>query len=406
MTDAMRNWIRPAATLAAFAVVPALAAQEERLTGYRTTAISPTYQAWSFSGNLYQPTLNGGDSVRIGRVTQWSVPITVAVPFGARWMLDLSGAYASSSVTLETRDPELDTDRYVMNGFLDTRIRLTGRFAGNNLLVTIGYNAPTGATSLNSEELAALRVIASPALSFQAPTLGTGGGGTAGLVFARQIMNWAWAFGASYEYRAAYTPVALAAGLPTLDFNPSDAVHLSLAGDGVVGAHGMTLALSVDLFAEDRLSATGQAGQAALNTRLGPIYSAEWAFRIGATRLRELTLFLTERYRSSYERGGSSVPQSSANYLDAGVRAVFPAGPRTGFMVGVVGRHHTGLKADRSLATAAMAGAGATLGVVHTLGGGYSLQPFLRGQLGRIKTGDNSASARELAAGVTLGRRF
>jgi hypothetical protein len=410
MTDAGRIWARlaggAAPVLALLAAAPTLAAQEERLTGYRTAAISPTYQAWSFSGDLYQLTLSGGDSVRVGTATQWSVPIMVALPLGARWTLDLSGAYAASTITLKTRDPELDTDRYAVRGFVDTRIRVTGRFAGDNLLFTAGYNAPTGATSLNSEELAALRTVASPALSFQAPTLGAGGGGTAGLVFARQIMNWAWALGASYEYRATYTPVALAAGLPTLDFNPSDAVHLSLAGDGVLGAHGMTLVLSADLFAADKLSAESQAAPAVANTKLGPIYSAEWQFRVGAARLRELTLFVTERYRSSYERGGVTVPQSSGNYLDAGVRAVLPAGQRTGFMVGVTGRHQTGLKADRSLATAAMVGAGLTLGVVHTLEGGYLLQPFARGQLGRIETGDNSASARELAAGLTLGRRF
>lgn len=392
--------------LALLIATSALTAQEERLTGYRTAVVSPTYQAWSFSGGLYQLTLGGGDSVRIRTATQWSLPIVVAVPLGARWTLDLSGAYASSSVALEARDPELATDHYAVRGLIDTRIRVTGRFADENLLFTIGYNAPTGATSLDEKELAALRVAASPALSFQTPTLGSGGGATAGLVLSRQIMNWAWALGASYEYRASYTPVALAGGLPTLDFNPSDAVHLSLAGDGVLGAHGMTIALSADLFAEDRLSTGGQAAQAAPPTKLGPIYSAEWQLRVGVARLRELTFFITERYRSSYLRGGSTVPQSSANYLDAGVRVVVPAGPRTGLVLGLTGRHHTGLKADRSLATAAMVGGGLTLGVAQTFGAGYVLQPFARGQIGRIETGDNSASARELAVGLTLARRF
>jgi hypothetical protein len=347
--------------------------------------------------------------VELKSASAWSVPVAASVGVGERWTFDVSAAYSSGTVRLRGTDPVLGRDRYSLSGVTDVRTRLTGRIVGDNVLVTVGANLPTGATSLDPEEFAALRVLAAPALAMQTPALGTGLGATAGVVLARQIASWAWAFGASYEMRRTYSPVSFATGIAAPDVDPGDALHLSLGTDGFVGQSGMTLSFSADLFGDDELdvgAAASGAGPATVTTRLGPIYTADWQLRVANTRLRELTFYAVDRYRTPYDRGGRRVDESSGNYLDAGVRAVFPLSPSAGILSAINLRHQTGLKSDSTLATAAAAGAGLTLGFIQAFGSGFSLQPFLRGDYEKIKSVDASAGSTGFAVGVALGRRF
>ena len=388
------------AALALALAVP-LAAQQ-RLTGIRTTVVGPVYEAWSFGDGLYQP-IAGGDSVRIDRASQWTVPIAVVFPLGSRFTLDVSAAYAATEVKLAESDPDLGTTSYSLSGLTDTKVRLTTKLAGDNVLFTLGLNGPTGKTELDAEELAALRVMAAPALAFSIPALGTGSGGTAGLVFAREVRSWAMAFGASYEMRGEYSPVALAGGVSTTDFNPSDAIHVSLGMNGLVGGNEMTLGLAGDFFGEDELRS---GATAAPPTRLGPIYTAEWTLDFATRRLREASLYVVDRYRTNYEQDGEKIDESSGNYLDAGLRLIFPAGPRMGIITALGVRHHTGLKVDNTLSTAAAASGALTLGLSREVGNGYMFQPYLRAQMGTIETGENSADANALGFGLTFSRRF
>jgi hypothetical protein len=47
-----------------------------------------------------------------------------------------------------------------------------------------------------------------------------------------------------------------------------------------------------------------------------------------------------------------------------------------------------------------------TLGLIREIGTAYLLQPFVRGQVGRLKSGESAATSTFLAGGVTLGLRF
>lgn len=403
--------IAAAATMAAGSAPPLLA--QERLMPARSVNVGPTYERWSFGSGLRQPSTNGAGGVELRAASAWSVPVGASIGIGERWTIDLSGAYASGTVRLRSPDPALARDEYSLSGFTDLRARLTGRILGDNVLATVGANLPTGQTSLDAEQFAALRVLSAPALGLQSPALGTGPGATAGLVLARQIAAWAWALGASYELRRTYTPIAFAAGVAAPDLDPGDAVHLSLGGDGLVGQSGMTLALSADLFTDDRLKVdAGLAGGGnaiapdEVTTHLGPIFTVDWQLRVAAPRLRELTFYAVDRYRTAYERGGRRVAESSGNYADAGVRVIFGAAPSTGVLTALNVRHHTGLKSDSTLATAATAGVGLTLGLVRTFAGGYSLQPFLRGDYAKINSAGSSVGASGVSAGIGFGRRF
>ena len=397
-----------AATIGLAPYLTPLAAQEQ-LFPTRTATIGPVFERWSFGSGLLQPSADGSGTVELKSASLWSVPIAASIAFGERVTFDVSTAYSSGTVGLRASDPALGTDDYALSGFTDVRARLTARILGDNVLATIGANLPSGQTSLDAEQFAALRVLSAPALALQRPALGTGLGATAGVVLAREIASWAWAFGASYEMRRSYTPVAFAAGTPAPDLSPGNALHLTVGADGLVGQSGMTVAFTADVFSDDELDATTTGGTTSatpVTTHLGPIFTADWQLRVAAPRLRELTLYAIDRYRTPYDRGGERVEESSGNYLDAGIRAVFPISPSTGFLSVLNARHQTGLKSDSTLATAATAGAGITVGLIRAFGGGYSLQPFLRADYSKIKSVDASAGASGLAAGITLGRRF
>ena len=406
MRAATRSPVAAVALVAATLLAPALGAQE-RLVGYRVSTLTPMYEAWSFGDGVGQPDQFGNEGVRVTRASQFSVPLGVIVPIGERWTVDVSGAYASGDVELAAPDDALGVDGYALSGVSDVKLRATGQLFGDGLVLTVGVNAPTGKTSLGGAELAALRVLAAPALGFQTPALGAGPGGTTGLVFARQVAGWAWALGASYEIRGTYAPVAaLTAGAPSPDFQPGGALHLSLGTDGLLGQHGMTLNLAADVYGRDRLTVRGADGsEARADVQLGPTLTAEWQLRVAAPRFSELTLYVVDRYRTSYEQGDSTVAGSSGNYLDFGARSVIPATRSLGIVARLEGRHQTGLDADNTLATAAVVSGAATLGLAYERGR-YALQPFVRAQLGSIETGAEKVSANAFAAGITLGTRF
>jgi hypothetical protein len=318
--------------------------------------------------------------------------------------VSLSSSYASGEVALASPDAALGAGRYALSGLTDVRLRATGRRVGDGVLLTLGLNVPTGPTSLDPAQLSALRVLAAPALGLQPAAVGTGLAGTSGIVLARTLGDWAWALGASYELRGTYAPVAaFIAGTAEPDFDPGDALHLSLGTDGFLGRHGLTVGVSADFYTEDKLT-TGNAGSEA-TVQLGPIVTAEAQLRLAAGGLRDLTLYAVERYRSSFKRAGETVPGSSGHYTEAGLRGVIPAGRSMGIVAALHGRYHTGLEVDNTLATAAVRTGGATLGVAFDLGRSGTLQPFVRGQLGTIETGGRRTDARGIAAGVVLGVR-
>jgi hypothetical protein len=379
-------------------------AAQQRIIGPTTTVhVSPAYEHWSFATPLPQPTVGGTGSVHLDGASQFSFPVLAEATLSENWTADLSTAFVSGSVTLSQADAN-QKDSYSVSGLTDTKLRLTGRVMGDNVVVTVGLNVPTGATNLEPNELNALRVIAAPALGFQIPVLGTGGGGTAGVILARQTTNFALAFGAAYELRRGYAPVVLVSGIPAPDFNPGDVFHVSVGADGTVGEHRLNASLSTDLFSEDRLSSDGNSAPA--TTHLGPIVTAEAKLDIATHVLRELSVFASERYRTSYKRDGITVPQSSANYFEIGALGVKSIAPRTDASLELSVRTQSGFKADSAMATAAMSGFGASAGVTHQLQSGYLVQPFLRLRKATIKNGSVSSGASGFSIGVTVSKRF
>jgi hypothetical protein len=395
--------------LALVGFVPAVLANaadgQGRLIGYRTSTVGPIYEYWSFGDGFVQPAAQGLDSVTLKSAWQVSIPFGVTVPIGSQWSVDVNGAYASGQVNLAAPDPSLHSDHYSLSGISDVLFRLTGHLT-RALILTIGANAPTGKTSLSAEEYGALRVLAAPPLSFQVPTLANGVAGTAGLVYAHPVGGWALAVGASYEFRGSYTPGATAAGLFVENFAPSDALRFSLAADGLVGAHGMTFAVSADVFTTQNQSTLQGIQQQPVLSKLGPIFTVQWQLRFAAQSFRELTLYAVDRYRTKYQQGGNTIDGSNANYLDAGLRGVLSMSPSTGILGQLNFRDQTGLDAERTLSSAGIMSGAVTLGLIQDVGREFSLQPFVRGQVGRLTSGDRETTASGVAGGLTFGLRF
>ena len=402
-----------ASMLALAALLPAWApaAAQGRLVGYGTSGLTVMYERWSFGDGIRQPVRGDEDSVLLDQASQLSFPIMVRMPLGRQWIVDVSAAYSSGRVDLAGPDRALNTSRYTLDGITDARIRATGRL-NPTVSITLGLNLPTGRTSLDSVEQEAFRVLAAPALSFQTARLGTGLAGIAGVVLSRQVgPGWAGALGVSYEMRGGYEPGALIPALSSSEYSPSDALRLSAGLDGLVGQHGLTLALSADVYPNSEEISATQLDEDRLTSHLGPVLSADLQLRIANPSFRELTIYAVDRYRTSYQAGStvtgnSAVPESSGNYLDLGVRAVIPSGPRAGILIVPNFRHQTGLKSDNTLATAGIVSGSVTLGFIREIGTAYLLQPFVRGQVGRLKSGESAATSTFLAGGVTLGLRF
>jgi hypothetical protein len=306
------------------------------------------------------------------------------VPIGRSWNLDVTSIYSAGEVAFTPIAGGAERTA-TLSGLSDVRLRATGRFFDDALIVTAGFNAPTGATELDTLQLTALRVLAAPALAMGAVPVGAGASGTVGLLSAHQIGSWAAAVGVAYELRGTYQPVAaLAAGAPSADFQPGNVVRLSLGLDGLVGRHRLSLTATGDLFADDELRGA-VAGAAPLATvKLGPVLGADAQLQLAVPRVRELVLWSAARYRANYARDGFTVDNSNGTYLDAGVRSAIPLSVRTDLVLAVDGRSHSGLAVDEGLPTSGVTSGTATLGFARRMGG-LSLQPFVRATAGRVQ---------------------
>jgi hypothetical protein len=366
----------------------------------RTTGVSlePTFFSWSFATPLDH------DSARVKSLSQIALPFSVVVPLGDRWTFDASGAYTTGQVKLEDEDGN-DAGSLDLNGPTDVKLRLVGRVAGDAVLLTLGVNAPTGLTKLDDSEVVALRAIGAPALQMPAPTLGGGFGASAGIVLAREMGSWALAFGTSYELRSSYTALeAEIADGATTDLDPSDVTHVSLGADRLIGGHRLSLLATGDVFGDATLRLQSGGGEAEGTYKLGPAFSFLALLELGVPGLRELSIAVIDRYRSSYQGfDGATAEGSSGNAIELQARLRTGQPGRIGFVVGADAWMDTGLEVDNSIATSAATAAGLLLGVSIPTGT-YALEPFVRANFGTVDTGPRSTSATGLGFGVTLRR--
>ncbi|HEY7878664.1 MAG TPA: hypothetical protein VIC55_10585, partial [Gemmatimonadaceae bacterium] len=334
----------------------------------------------------------------VRQASEWTVPITADVSLG-RVSIDAYAAWMRGEVTL--RGPDQPT--YHLDGVTDTYLRAGVHLAGDALLLTVGANVPTGKTTLDGGELNVLDVVGAPALRYQTPVLGTGWGGTTGLVYTARAGEWSWGFGASYEYRGQYSPAQAAAlGLGTGDFDlrPGQAIRVSVGSDGLVGQSAMTMSLASTFYTQDRV-ALSAGGTPPEPLTLGPMFTAQWQLRAAAGAFRELSVYAFDRYRMSYHRDGQTVAGTNGNELEFGTTGRIPMGRSLGFVASLRGRYHTGLSIDASLPTAGIVAAGGDVGFAWDAGR-FELRPTVGGEFGRLDTGLSRFDVHKLEAALTI----
>ena len=400
MSAAFSNTRRRLALAAAAAtLLPAVAQSQDRLVGTSALGAGVTADVIQFGGNGYtQPGGAGRDSIRLRSISQISVPISLAVPLGSQWTVDLQSVYSTVRLGFDPRTGA--RQNLTLSGVSDVRVRATGRLLNDGLVFTAGINAPTGQTELSPDNLTVLRASAAPALGLSAPPVGGGPAGTVGLVAARKIGGWAVAVGGSYEMRGTYQPVAaLTAGAPSGDYQPGNVVRGSIGLDRLVGKHRLSISSAADLYDTDELRDPKSSSAKPLATvRLGPIVTTDIQLQLAAPRVNELVLWTAHRFRSQFERDGAKVNGSSANYIDAGLRTSIPLRRSLDLLVTADGRYHSGLSINQGLATSGVVSGGGTLGLIARTGN-LSLQPYVRAQAGSLSVRDSAAPSTSFVGG-------
>ncbi len=402
-----------ACAFAAFGLVGArreLVAQE-RLLGTRSVGGGAYAESITLrDGGVSQTIFAGRDSVRVTRASQFLVPVAVTSALGEQWRLDVTVFHAQGTVRYTDAAAPGVPREASLSGISDTRVRLTGRPLGEAFTLTLGLNAPTGRGSLTPDEFSALRVLAAPALAMGSAPVGAGASGTLGAVYGRQSGAWALAFGASYEHRGRYQPVAaLVAGSPSSDFRPGGVMRASVGGERLVGPHRLNVTASADFFSDDKLrvAAVGTdtltAPSALATVRLGPVFSADAQLQLAPGRLQEVVAYSTWLWRAPYARDGRTATGSSGHYLASGVRVAVPLAPGSALIVGSEGRWHSGLAVNEGLPTAGVLAANMTVGL-SARRGRLTLQPYVRAQAGELRQRAIArATERRPVAGISGG---
>lgn len=395
---------------AALVLAAARGGAQERLVERRSLGVGASSDMISFGGDgLFQAAFADLDSVRISGLRQTTLPIALATALAGGWRLDVTALYAQGRVTY--RDAATNGAERVatLAGMSDVRFRATGRLLSDALTLTVGVNAPSGRMDLSSLEFSALKVLAAPALALGSTPVGSGPSGTVGLVFARQGGPWNLAFGASYEHRGTYQPVAaLTAGAPSTDFRPGGVVRASLGAERTVGPHRLALALATDVFAEDHLRGSidqsGSTPDATLaSVRLGPVFTGDAQLQVASQTLRDVVVYGSWLWRAAYARDGVTAEGTSGTYLETGARAAYPLRPRIDVVVGTGARWHSGLGVDEGLTTSGVRSADVSVGL-RAQRGAVSFQPFVRAQGGSLRARSATSSDRlQSFGGVTTG---
>jgi hypothetical protein len=397
---------RALAGLIAVAVVAARAGGQEALLPNTGWGTGIAVAAWGFSKDVAQ---SGGG---LQGVTQVAVPFRLRALFG-RWTVDLSGAGAAGAAfykqAQDSSSDEGDDMRVVsLYGPTDLKLRFTGPVVGDNLIVTLGLNLPTGKVGLNSDETLALQVLGAPALQMPVATLGTGAGATVGAIRAFDGEDWAIAIGASVEQRSEYSPLALLleTGKAETRIAPGMATHVTLGLDRTVGESRMSVLLAGDLFSPDRMQLVAPTGpEESKEYQLGPQLAVLSRLDLAASAWRESAVTVNARYRGEFKDSlRARTSGSSGTYFDASIGGVRGGPEGRGLVIGLDGRWHSGLKFTDALVGAAATAVGLSLGW-ETLRTSSATRVVLRGEYASFDTGKVKTTGLGVTLGVSVGAR-
>ena len=145
-------------------------------------------------------------------ISEFAVPLFVQVPVTQRLSFDIGTSFAQARVQQTGTATAVST----ISGLTDTQIRGNLSLGTDFVILTGGVNLPTGKSTVPVDQQRAAGLIGSDFFSFPISNMGTGFGGTGGIVVARPVGDWNVGVGLSVRHSAQYDPFD-AVGGPALD---------------------------------------------------------------------------------------------------------------------------------------------------------------------------------------------
>jgi hypothetical protein len=252
-----------------------------------------------------QPTftsLKFGEGVGSRTVSQFALPIAVILPFGERFTVDVTTAFASSSAKVEGGSESS------IAGLTDTQIRGNYRFASDQILLTFGINLPTGQYEVALDQQEAAGQIGNDFLYYPISSMGNGFAATGGVALARPVGAWNVGVGGSVRKSTEFTAFA-DTGTSETRFTPADEYRLQLSADRPVSDGQVSFGLTYSAFGDDlAANTTYSTGDRIIGT-------AGWNFPFKGTNV-----FLSSwnLYRlAGQQLGGDAPPENVFNVSGA-----------------------------------------------------------------------------------------
>jgi hypothetical protein len=182
-------------------------------------------------------------------ISEFAIPVFVQVPVNERLSFDIGTSFAQARVEQTGTTKVVST----ISGLTDTQIRGNLSLGTDFMILTAGVNLPTGKSTVTANQQRAAGLIGSDFLAFPISNMGSGFGGTGGVVVARPVGDWNVGFGLSVRHSAQYDPFD-AAGGAVLHYQPGNEYRAKVGVDHPVGTGRITLGLTYSTFGNDELA--------------------------------------------------------------------------------------------------------------------------------------------------------
>ncbi len=218
----MRRILNPGLALV---VLPALGAALDA-TAFRA---GPTFVSYTVAGQT---------------TSQIAIPMVAVIPLGQRLTVDVATAFASTQATSSGASSTI-------SGLTDTQLRANYALPGDQVVLTLGLNIPTGASAISGTQLAAAQAIGIDFYTYPVPAYGSGFAATMGAAYAGTAGDWEWGAGASYRKSAGFEPQT-----GSVTFTPGDEFRMRLGGQTPVGSGRIALGLIFSAFGSPKYDTT------------------------------------------------------------------------------------------------------------------------------------------------------
>ena len=238
-------------------------------------------------------------SYKVGDATtsQMVLPMVAVIPVSSRFTIDIATAFATTQFSQSTGTSSI-------SGLTDTQLRANYALNGDNLVLTFGFNIPTGKSAITSDQLLAAQAIGIDFFTFPVPAYGTGLAGTVGLAYAAQAGDWEIGAGGSFRKATSFEP----ASGSSAKYTPGDEYRLRFGAARAVGEGRFSLGVIFSAFGTPTYDTT------TISTGARAIVQAVYSHPVGSN---ELFLTLWNLYTGSGKLLAGAAEAS--NILNVGI---------------------------------------------------------------------------------------